>query len=83
MDYEPEVHTNAIENVWSLFKRSVAGSYHVVSPKHLDAYLDELEGRFNGRRNPHLWRETMRQLMTATPMEYKELTARSDIEAPA
>ena len=34
-----------VENVWSLFKRSVVGSYHKVT-KHLDAYLDELEWRF-------------------------------------
>ncbi len=69
------IHTNTIESVWSLFKRSVAGAYHVVSPKHLDAYLDELEWRYNNRRNPFLWRETMRQLVSVGPTEYKELTA--------
>lgn len=47
----------------------------MVSPKHLDAYLDELEWRFNGRRNPHPWRETMRRLVKSEPLEYKELTA--------
>ena len=39
------IHTNGIENVWSLLKRSVTGSYHKLSVKHLDAYLDELEER--------------------------------------
>lgn len=41
-----KVHTNTVEGVWSLLKRSIIGSYHKVSAKHLDAYLDELEFRF-------------------------------------
>ena len=40
-----DVHTNSVENVWSLLKRSIIGSYHKVSAKHLDAYLDELRLR--------------------------------------
>ena len=47
-----DVHTNTVENVWSLFKRSVIGSYHQVSVKHLPAYLDEFEWRYNNRDNP-------------------------------
>lgn len=35
-----DVHTSSIENVW-LLKQTIAGSYHQVSAKHLDAYLDE------------------------------------------
>jgi hypothetical protein len=46
------VHTNTLEGVWSLFKRSIIGSYHQVSVKHLDRYLDEFEFRFNNRENP-------------------------------
>ena len=37
-------HTNSVENIWSLLKRSIIGSYHKVSVKHLDACLDELGG---------------------------------------
>lgn len=37
-----DVHTDSVENVWSLPERSIMGSYHRVSVKHLDAYLDEL-----------------------------------------
>ena len=33
------VHTNGLERVWSLFKRSIVGSYHQISVKHLDRYL--------------------------------------------
>src|SRR6184192_1206915 len=36
-----DVHTNTVEGVWSLFKRSIVGSYHQLSTKHLPAYLDE------------------------------------------
>lgn len=36
-------HTNTLENVWSLFKRSIVGPYHQLSMKHLDRYLDEFE----------------------------------------
>ena len=70
-----DVQTNSIENVWSLLKRAIAGSYHFVSEKHLDAYLNELEWRFNNRKNPMLFRDTMRQLIESEKLEYKELTA--------
>ena len=70
-----DVHTNTIEGVWSLFKRSLIGSYHHLSVKHLPAYLDELEWRYNNRNNPYLFRETMRVLVTADPLTYAELIA--------
>jgi transposase-like protein len=68
-----DVHTNSVENVWSLLKRSIIGSYHKVSVKHLDAYLDELEWRFNNRENPWLFRDTLTKLVNANTLEYKEL----------
>ena len=52
-----DVHTNTVEGIWSLFKRSVVGSYNKVSHKCLDSYLDELEWRFNNRDNPYLFRD--------------------------
>ena len=70
-----EVHINSAEGVWSLLKRSVIGSYHHVSVKHLDKYLDELEWRFNHRDNPYLFRDTLRQLLQSEHVEYKELVA--------
>jgi transposase-like protein len=68
-----DVHTNGIENVWSLFKRSIAGSFHHVSEKHLDRYLDELEHRFNNRENPYLFRDTVLRLLESGNLEYKDL----------
>ena len=67
------VHTNSMENVWSLLKRSIVGSYHQVSAKHLDAYLDELEFRFNNRENPHMFRDALCKLLIAESLPYAKL----------
>jgi transposase-like protein len=72
-----DVHTNGIEGVWSLFKRSIVGSYHQVSAKHLDRYLEEFEWRFNQRDNPFLFRDTLCRLLATEKMEYKELIEKS------
>lgn len=68
-----KVHTNTVEGVWSLFKRSLIGSYHKVSTKHLDAYLDELEWRFNNRDNPFLFRDTLLKLIKSENLPYEKL----------
>jgi transposase-like protein len=44
-----QVHTNGIENFWSLLKRTLRGTYIAVEPFHLDAYLDEQVFRYNNR----------------------------------
>ncbi len=72
-----DVHTNSMENVWSLLKRSIIGSYHQVSAKHLDAYLDELEFRFNNRENPYMFRDAMLKLLLAETLPYAKLIADS------
>ena len=69
-----EVHTNTVESAWSLFKRGVVGTYHQLSEKHLPAYLDEFELRFNNRENPYIFRETLRALVTADPLTFEALT---------
>jgi transposase-like protein len=73
-----EVHTQTIENVWSLFKRSIVGSYHQLSVKHLPAYLDELEWRYNNRHNPFLFRDTVLALVEGDALPMKELTAKKN-----
>lgn len=70
-----DVHTNTVELAWSLFKRSIIGSFHQLSAKHLDAYLDEFEWRFNNRQNPFLFRDTVLRLLAADTLRYKELIA--------
>jgi transposase-like protein len=44
-----EIHTNGIENFWSMLKRTLGGTYVAVEPFHMDAYLDEQMFRFNNR----------------------------------
>jgi transposase-like protein len=46
-----QVHTNGLENFWSLLKRGIAGTYVSVEPFHLFRYLDEQVFRYNNRGN--------------------------------
>jgi len=48
------VHTNSIENFWSLLKRGLTGTYISVEPFHLFRYLDEQSFRFNTRKGTDL-----------------------------
>jgi len=45
-----EVHTNGLENFWSLLKRGLKGTYISVEPFHLFRYLDEQVFRYNNRK---------------------------------
>ncbi len=45
-----QVHTNGLENFWSLLKRALKGTYVSVEPFHLFRYLDEQAFRFNNRK---------------------------------
>jgi transposase-like protein len=45
------VHTNGLENFWSLLKRAIRGTYVSVEPFHLFRYLDEQAFRFNERKD--------------------------------
>jgi transposase-like protein len=68
------ITTNGIESAFSLLKRGIIGSWHKVSAKHLQAYLDEMTWRFDNRNNPYLFRDTMMKLIEAPVLEYKKLT---------
>ncbi len=45
-----KIHTQNIENVWSIVKRGIFGVYRVVSAKYLQAYVDEYAWRYNNRK---------------------------------
>jgi ISXO2-like transposase domain len=49
-----QVHTNGLENFWSLLKRGLKGTYMSVEPFHLFRYLDEQVFRYNFRALPSL-----------------------------
>jgi len=45
------VHTNTIEGFWGIFKRAFIGSYHQLSKKYLQAYIEECCFKYNNRLN--------------------------------
>ena len=69
------VHTNSLEGAFSLFKRAIIGSFHKISIKHLQRYLDEFAFRFNNRENEDLFGLTVARLLMGIAMPYKTLTS--------
>jgi transposase-like protein len=71
-----DIHTNTIENAFSLFKRGLYGTFHQVSKKHLARYCDEFSFRFNRRKNQlQIFADTTKNLLHGNRLEYKTLTA--------
>jgi hypothetical protein len=63
-------HTNGVESFWSMLKRAHMGTFHKLSPKHLDRYVQEFAGRHNIRDQ-----DTIDQLVSmASGMNAKRLT---------
>jgi transposase-like protein len=72
------VHTNNIENFWSLLKRALKGTYVSVDPAHLDAYLDEQAFRFNEREHNDGTRfRKVISSVTGRRLTYAELTGKN------
>ena len=71
------VHTNGLENFWSLLKRSLKGTYVSVEPFHLFRYLDEQSFRYNNRDMTDLDRFVfvMRHIV-GRRLTYKQLTGK-------
>ena len=79
-----EIHTQGIENFWSLLKRTVKGTYVSVEPFHLGRYLDEQSFRFNEREGVDADRfRTVLSSVVGKRLTYKELTGNDGKEAPA
>jgi len=76
-----DIDTNTVETSFSLLKRGIIGTWHRISAKHLRAYFEEMEFRFNNRSNPYLFRDTLMKLLEAPVLEYKKLTAASNTSA--
>jgi transposase-like protein len=70
-----DVHTNTVESAFSLLKRGIIGSWHKISAKHLPAYLQEMEFRFNRRKSQTLFLDTLRHMITAPVLTFEKLTA--------
>ena len=71
------VHTNGLENFWSLFKRALKGTYVSVEPYHLQAYADEQAFRFNNREDTDLGRfVNVAGQIAGRRITFKELTGK-------
>lgn len=77
---EGNVHTNGLENFWSLLKRSIGGTYVSVEPFHLFRYVDEQAFRFNnckGMDDGQRFNYAMRKIV-GKRLTYAELTGKTE-----
>jgi transposase-like protein len=71
-----DLHTNTVENAFSLLKRGVYGTFHKVSIKHLGRYCEEFSFRFNRRDSQkQLFDATLKGLVKEGALPFKTLTA--------
>ena len=70
-----DIHTNGIESLWSMLKRAHTGTFHKISPKHLDRYVQEFAGRHNLRELDTIDQLTaIRDGMEGKRLRYRTLT---------
>ncbi len=75
------VHTNGLENFWSLLKRGIGGTYVSVEPFHLFRYIDEQAFRFNNRKpmnDAQRFTYAMRKIV-GKRLTYAELTGKTEV----
>jgi transposase-like protein len=73
------VHTNGIENYWSLFKRTLRGTYVSCNVSHLSKYLDEQTYRFNNRRQNDSTRfDDVLAMVAGKRLTYAELIQKTE-----
>lgn len=71
-----QAHTNGIESFWAMMKRGYYGTYHRLSPKHLNRYVQEFVGRHNIRDLDTIAQMQMiAQNLDQKRLPYEELTA--------
>jgi len=59
------IHTNSMESFWANMKRGIIGSYHHISPKYLQTYIDEFSWRFSNRKNENIFHDYMKRTVVA------------------
>jgi transposase-like protein len=75
-----DLHTNTIENAFSLLKRGVYGTFHKVSIKHLGRYCNEFSYRFNRRGEQlQMFDGTLKNLVNGKTLTYRALTEKQPV----
>jgi hypothetical protein len=80
-----QIHTNGLENFWSLLKRGLNGTYISVEPFHLFRYLDEQAYRYNNRKGMNdadRFVDVMRNT-SGKRLTWKQLTGKDDPSSSA
>ena len=72
-----QVHTNGIESFWAMLKRAHMGTFHKMSPKHLQRYVNEFAGKHNVRES-----DTLAQMATVAAGLAGRRLMYSDLVAP-
>ena len=78
------VHINGIESLWSMLKRTHKGTFHKLSPKHLDRYVQEFAARHNLRERDTI--DIMGAVATGMRdkrLRYRDLIADNELESGA
>ena len=79
-----DVHTNGIESLWAMLKRAHKGTFHKLSPKHLDRYVQEFAGRHNIREQDTINQlETISDGMNGKRLRYRMLIAANGLASGA
>ena len=69
-----DCHTNGIESFWSMLKRAHKGTFHKISPKHLNRYVQEFAGKHNVREKDTIDQmESMVAGMVGKRLLYRDL----------
>ena len=78
------IHTNGVESFWSMLKRAHKGTFHKLSPKQLQRYVDEFAGRQNIREMDTLDQMTVAAAwMVGKQLKYRDLTASNGLDSGA
>ena len=79
-----KAHTNGVESFWSMLQRGYVGTYHKMSPKHLQRYVNEFSGRHNVRMADTLEQMEHRMLrMSGKRLRYQDLKRANGLDSGA